>query len=98
MTETTSMMDTDLDLLADLASRRLVSVIVSLTTLDDELKRALEPRAASPRARLRVIAGLAAANVPVTVMMAPVIPALNDHEIEALLDAAAGPPAPPSRA
>ena len=80
----------DLDLLAHLASRRLVSVVVSLTTLDDELKRTLEPRAASPRARLRVISGLAAAGVPVTVMMAPVIPALNDHEIEALLDAAAG--------
>jgi DNA repair photolyase len=79
----------DLDLLADLASRRLASVVVSLTTLDDALKRVLEPRAASPRARRRVIAELSAAGVPVTVMMAPVIPALNDHEIEALLEAAA---------
>jgi DNA repair photolyase len=79
----------DVDLLAALAAQRLVAVVVSLTTLDDELKRTLEPRAASPRARLRVIAGLSAAGVPVTAMMAPVIPALNDHEIEAVLEAAA---------
>jgi len=80
----------DLDLLAGLASRRLTSVVVSLTTLDDGLKRALEPRAASPHARLKVIRALADAGVPVTAMMAPVIPALNDHEIESLLEAAAG--------
>jgi DNA repair photolyase len=79
----------DLDLLADLASRRLTSVVVSLTTLDDGLKRTLEPRAASPRARLKVIRALAGAGVPVTAMMAPVIPALNDHEMESLLEAAA---------
>jgi DNA repair photolyase len=79
----------DLDLLEELARHRLVSVIVSLTTLDDALKRSLEPRAASPRARLAAIAGLAGAGVPVTAMMAPVIPALNDHEIEAVLAAAA---------
>ena len=67
----------------------LCSVAVSLTTLDDGLKRTLEPRAAAPRARLRVISELVAAGVPVTVLLAPMIPALNDHEIEALLDAAA---------
>lgn len=80
----------DLDLLACLAEQRLVSVMVSLTTLDDALKRALEPRAASPQARLRVIRELAAARVPVGVLLAPLIPALNDHEIESLLEAAAG--------
>jgi len=80
----------DLDLLAELAGRRLCSVAVSLTTLDDDLKRTLEPRAAAPRARLQVIRRLAGAGVPVTVLLAPMIPALNDHEMEALLEAAAG--------
>ena len=80
----------DLDLLAALARQRLCSVAVSLTTLDDGLKRTLEPRAAAPRARLRVVRELTAAGVPVTVLLAPVIPALNDHELEALLEAAAG--------
>ncbi len=79
----------DLDLLRALAERRLVSVYVSITSLDTALKRSLEPRAASPRARLRVVSELAAAGVPVGVMMAPVIPALTDHEVENLLQAAA---------
>jgi DNA repair photolyase len=78
----------DLDLLRALAERQLVSVYVSITSLDAELKRSLEPRAASPRARLRVVSELTAAGVPVGVMMAPVIPALTDHEIENLLQAA----------
>jgi DNA repair photolyase len=78
----------DLDLLRALAERRLVSVYVSITSLDAGLKRTLEPRAASPRARLRVVSELTAAGVPVGVMMAPVIPALTDHEIETLLQAA----------
>ena len=79
----------DLELLADLAGRKLVSVAVSLTTLDDDLKRRLEPRAASAAARLRVIRRLREAGVPVGVMTAPVIPAINDHELEDLLAAAA---------
>jgi DNA repair photolyase len=79
----------DLDLLAELAGRRLASVAVSLTTLDDRLKRCLEPRAAAPQARLRVIRALVGAGVPVTVLVAPVIPALNDHELEPLVEAAA---------
>ena len=79
----------DLDLLRALAERRLVSVYVSITSLDAALKRTLEPRAASPQARLRVVSELAAAGVPVGVMMAPVIPALTDHELENLLQAAA---------
>lgn len=80
----------DLDVLSELAAMRLTSVVVSLTTLDDSLKRVLEPRAASPRARLGVIRELNAAGVPVTAMMAPVIPALTDHEMEAVFAAAAG--------
>ncbi len=79
----------DLDLLAELASRGLASVAVSLTTLDNELKTRLEPRAAGPAARLRTIRELAAAGVPTGAMLAPVIPFLNDHEIEALVQAAA---------
>jgi DNA repair photolyase len=79
----------DLDLLTEFASRNLVRVTVSLTTLDPELKRTLEPRTASPQARLRVISALAAARVPVGVLTAPMIPAVNDSELEALLEAAA---------
>jgi DNA repair photolyase len=79
----------DLDLLGALAERQLVKVFVSLTSLDDALKRTLEPRAASPLARLRVMRELAAAGVPVGAMLAPVIPALTDHEIERMLEAVA---------
>jgi DNA repair photolyase len=79
----------DLDLLQQLAAQRLVAVYVSLTSLDDALKRTLEPRAAAPQARLRVVRELAAVGVPVGVMLAPVIPGLTDHEIERLLSAAA---------
>jgi len=79
----------DLDLLAPMAGKRLVSVAVSVTTQDGELKRAMEPRAASPQARLRALAALSAAGVPTGVLVAPVIPALNDHELEAILAAAA---------
>jgi len=79
----------DLDLLRALAERQLVSVFISITSLDETLKRTLEPRAASPQARLRVVRELTSAGVPVGVMMAPVIPALTDHEIERLLEAAA---------
>lgn len=79
----------DLDLLRDMAVHGLVHAHVSVTTLDRELKRRLEPRAASPEARLEVIRQLAAAAVPVTVLVAPVIPALTDHELERILEAAA---------
>jgi DNA repair photolyase len=80
----------DLDLLTELAGLGLVSVAVSLTTLDPVLKTRLEPRAAAPGARLRVIETLAAAGVPTGVMVAPIIPFLNDHEIETMVSAAAG--------
>ncbi|HKD53636.1 MAG TPA: PA0069 family radical SAM protein [Steroidobacteraceae bacterium] len=79
----------DIDLLADMARDGLVGVAVSITTLDNELKRAMEPQTASPQARLRTVATLSAAGIPTTVMVAPVIPALNDHELETILAASA---------
>jgi DNA repair photolyase len=79
----------DLDLLTELARRELVSVAVSITTLDNTLKTRLEPRTASPAARLRMVRELGAAGVPTAVMVAPVIPFLNDHELEAIVSAAA---------
>jgi DNA repair photolyase len=78
----------DLDLLADLAKHRLVSVMLSITSLTNEIKRTLEPRTASPQARLRVIQQLAEAGIPVGVLVAPVIPAITDHEMEDILGAA----------
>jgi DNA repair photolyase len=79
----------DVDLLAELASVNAASVNISITTLDDELRRRLEPRAASPRARLEALEKLARAGIPTGVMLAPVIPGLNDSEIPAILEAAA---------
>jgi DNA repair photolyase len=79
----------DLDLLGELAAHNLAQVTVSLTTLDPELKRTLEPRTASPQARLRVVGELARAGVPVSVLAAPMIPAVNDAELESILEAAA---------
>jgi DNA repair photolyase len=78
----------DLDLLAELARERLVSVMLSITSLDDAIKRTLEPRTASPLARLRTIKTLAQAGIPVGVLVAPVIPAITDHEMEDILAAA----------
>ncbi len=79
----------DLDLLGSLARDGLVNVFVSVTTLDAELKRMLEPRAASPAARLRVVRELTAAGVPTGVLVAPIIPAVNDSEIERIIGAVA---------
>lgn len=79
----------DLDLLTDLARDDLVSVAISVTTLSTQTKRSLEPRTASPQARLRAVRELNAAGVPTGVMVAPVIPAITDHEMEAILEAAA---------
>jgi DNA repair photolyase len=78
----------DLDLLSQLAEQQLVSVMLSMTSLQNDIKRTLEPRTASPQARLRVIHELAAARVPVGVLVAPVIPAITDHEMEDILAAA----------
>ncbi|WP_420824378.1 PA0069 family radical SAM protein [Stutzerimonas kirkiae] len=80
----------DLDLLSAMAEQRLVSVAVSLTTLDNSLKCIMEPRAASPSARVRVMRRLDEAGVPVGIICAPVIPMINDMELEHLLEAARG--------
>lgn len=79
----------DIDLLSDLAKDHAAGVAVSLTTLDPKLASIMEPRAASPASRLATIRELAAAGIPVTVMTAPILPRINDHEIPALLEAAA---------
>ncbi|NWG72625.1 MAG: PA0069 family radical SAM protein [Parvularculaceae bacterium] len=78
----------DLDLLKPMAEIGVVKAMLSVTSLDPKLARAMEPRAASPRRRLETIARLAEAGVPVGVMTAPMIPGLNDEELEALLEAA----------
>jgi DNA repair photolyase len=78
----------DIDILEPMAAKRLASVGISVTTLDRRLARTLEPRAASPRRRLDTIRALARAGIPVTVMAAPMIPALNDMELEDILEAA----------
>ncbi|MBS0520140.1 MAG: PA0069 family radical SAM protein [Proteobacteria bacterium] len=79
----------DIDILADMARRNLAEVFLSVTTLDKDLARTMEPRASAPHRRLEAIRKLAAAGVPVGVMTAPMIPGLNDHEMEAILEAAA---------
>ncbi len=79
----------DLDVLGPMAAENLAHVFVSVTTLDAELARTMEPRTATPQARLRAIRELAGAGVPVGVMVAPIIPGLNDQEMPAILTAAA---------
>ncbi len=80
----------DLDILVPMARQGLASVALSITTLDRELARRLEPRAASPHRRLATIRELSSAGVPTALSLAPVIPGLTDHEIERILEAAAG--------
>jgi len=79
----------DIDFLAPMAERGLAKVALSVTTLDRRLARAMEPRAATPARRLDALRQLSEAGVPTTVMVAPIIPALNDSELERILDAAA---------
>jgi len=79
----------DLDILGPMAERGLVRAAVSVTTLDRKLARAMEPRAATPERRLAAISALTKAGVPTAVMFAPVIPGLNDHELEGVLERAA---------
>lgn len=79
----------DIDILARMAKRNLAKVAISVTSLDPKLARAMEPRAATPPKRLEALKQLSDAGIPTTVMVAPVIPALNDSEIERILDAAA---------
>jgi DNA repair photolyase len=83
-----SLIERDIDLIAPMAERRLAAVYVSLTTLDGALARTLEPRAASPMRRLRTIETLARAGIPVGVSVSPVIPFVNEPELERVLEAA----------
>jgi DNA repair photolyase len=83
-----ALIERDLDLLTAAAARKLVSVAVSITTLDRSLARRMEPRAAAPQRRLEVIRNLSAAGVPVSVLVAPLIPVLTDGELENILEAA----------
>lgn len=79
----------DLDLLAGLASEGLCSVRFSLTSLSNDLKRRMEPRTAAPATRLKMIRQLSEAGIPTGIILGPVIPFINDHEIESILEAAA---------
>ncbi|QYA01119.1 PA0069 family radical SAM protein [Rhizobium sp. B21/90] len=78
----------DLDILGELAAKNLVRVSLSVTTLDRKLARTMEPRASTPARRLEAVRMLSAAGIPTSVMVAPMIPALNDHELEKILDSA----------
>lgn len=78
----------DIDILARMAERGLAKVAISVTTLDAKLSRSLEPRAPTPRLRLEAIRQLTEAGIPTSVLVAPIIPAINDAEIERILDAA----------
>lgn len=83
-----ALIERDLDVLAAMAAQGLVSVHLSITTLQRSLARHLEPRAAAPQRRLEAVTKLREADIPVGVMVAPVIPALNDHELESIVKAA----------
>ena len=83
-----SLVERDIDLIAPLAEQRLAAVYVSITTLDPQLARTLEPRAAAPHRRLQTIEALAKAGIPVGVSVSPVIPFLNEPELERILKAA----------
>jgi DNA repair photolyase len=84
-----SMVTRDIDVLHELDEHDAVGVSVSVTTLDSSLHSVMEPRTSKPRERLRTIERLASAGIPVSVMVAPVVPGLTDHEIPAILEAAA---------
>ncbi len=89
VTKGAALLERDLDLLVELARQQLTRVAVSVTTLNPDLKRELEPRAASAQSRLRVLKRLSEAGVPTMVMVSPVIPFVNDAEMERILEAAA---------
>ena len=84
-----ALIERDIDILASLAQRRLVSVTITIVTLDPEISRHLEPRTTAPARRLKAIEKLSAAGIPVNVNIAPVIPFLTDSELEAIMEAAA---------
>ena len=83
-----TLIERDIDLLAAMAEHGLVTVGISITTLDDAIARRMEPRAPSPARRLQIIRRLAERGIPVRVQVSPVIPALTDHELESILTAA----------
>ena len=78
----------DIDILSEMAGMNLARVAISITTLDRKLARSMEPRAPTPERRLEALAQLSQAGIPTAVMTAPMIPALNDHELEAILERA----------
>src|SRR5690606_3643957 len=84
-----SLVTRDIDLLGELAGHGAAAVFLSVTSLDPELQRRLEPRASTPARRLEAVERLSAAGIPTGVMAAPVIPGLTDHELPAILEAAA---------
>jgi DNA repair photolyase len=94
ITTKSALVTRDIDILAPMARKGLVRVHMSVPTLDHELSRRLDPRANSPTRRLQAIEELADAGIPVAVYIAPVIPTLNDHELEAILEACAARGAP----
>ena len=77
-----SLVERDIDLIAPMAEKDLVQIFVSVTSLDRELSRKMEPRAAAPQRRIETIRRLTNVSIPVGVMVAPIIPGLNDSEIE----------------
>ncbi len=83
-----ALIERDIDILEPMARKGLVRVGISITTLDRTLARKLEPRAATPMKRLATVTALSGQGIPAAIMMAPIIPALTDHEIEGLLEAA----------
>ena len=83
-----ALVERDLDVIAPMAAKRMARVFLSVTTLDKTLARTLEPRAAAPHRRLQAVAALALAGVPTGVMVAPIIPQMNDKDLEAILEAA----------
>lgn len=83
-----ALIERDIDLLAGAAREQLAEVAITITTLDRNLSRRMEPRAAAPQRRLETVARLTEAGIPVTVLIAPLIPVLNESELETLLDSA----------
>ncbi len=84
-----ALVERDIDLIAPMAAKNMARIYISITTLDKELARSLEPRAATPPRRLQAIKSLSEVGIPVGVLAAPVIPQLNDRDLEAILEAAA---------
>ena len=84
-----SLIERDLDLLTELAQRNLVSVCITITTLDRKLARNLEPRATTPARRLQTLSRLSECGIPTRVSVSPVIPALNEAEIDSIVESAA---------